>query len=127
MAWASGWVKWAVLGLWTSFWAVWLNPLTYPIIAALAFLSFSVGHHEGRRGLTALQTQHDIQLRAVADSNRRLRVTADMLVKENEELRAHLPKVAAPVPPPATPSKAPVPQKPKKVKDEGVGLWSWVP
>jgi len=41
----------AVAALWRSFWAVWTNPATYPIIATVVFTAFVLGHHEGRRGL----------------------------------------------------------------------------
>lgn len=44
-----GWVGKGLLALWKSFWAVWGNPMTYPIIAAVAFAMFLVGHHDGSR------------------------------------------------------------------------------
>jgi len=50
-----GWVGKILLALWRSFWSVWGNPMTYPIIGAVAFGMFLVGHHEGHRPVASAE------------------------------------------------------------------------
>lgn len=49
-----GWLRTAAGALWRSFWAVWTNPATYPILGALAFASFLAGHAAGHRRVPGL-------------------------------------------------------------------------
>jgi hypothetical protein len=45
----------AANAVWSSFWACWNNPMTYPLIITIAVVMFSVGHKEGSHMLAAVR------------------------------------------------------------------------
>lgn len=111
-SWAEGvrvwaWLKTATGALWRSFWAVWTNPATYPILGALAFASFLAGHAAGHRRVPGLVS--DLAVVAGQRNAAESRVkTAEKAAKDAADALASY-KIAHPVV--VAPAVAPSPVK----------------
>ena len=63
-----GWGAAGAIAVWRSFWAVWGNPMTYPIIGVVALGMFVAGHHAAARHVAPLKAV----VQAVTAQNDRL-------------------------------------------------------
>lgn len=121
---AWGWIAWAGKGLWNSFWDVWGNPVSYPIIGAVAFVMFSLGHHEGHKPVASARAD-------LASARNELAIAKEANARHKTELSLAADKAKAacqaiPAVAPATPVVKPASHKkpvPAAAAVKPVSLW----
>lgn len=127
LATGGGWVGKGLSALWRSFWAVWGNPMTYPIIGAIAFGMFMVGHHEGRRPVAgaeaarfAAERERDAAVKTARDAGAKLTLAAARIAALEKEPAS--PAVIAPAPKPRAHRAKPAATAPAP---KSSGFWTW--
>lgn len=122
------WVAWAARGLWGSFWALWNNPMSYPVVAAIAVLTYSIGLGQGAHNVGLMQEQRDTYRAAAVSHQKRADELSAAVAARDKNIAALNEQVRA-VPPPVMPvarTARVAPAAPKAVKpasSQAPGAW----